>query len=115
MAGGRATVVAALSGIYRTALYRFATTGEVPADFAGTDFQGAFRPQARTGAGGFGGGFGGSGKNPSTLANAGQHLGREAVEAVDVERRPHRDVHLVRSPASAYSPMRSMTCCTRAR
>jgi len=39
------TVVAALSGIYRTALYRFASTGEVPEDFTGVDFQGAFRPR----------------------------------------------------------------------
>jgi hypothetical protein len=39
------TVMAALNGIYRTALYRFATTGEVPADFSGTDFRGAFRPR----------------------------------------------------------------------
>jgi hypothetical protein len=38
-------VVGALSGIYRTALYRFAVTGEVPADFAGIDFQEAFRPR----------------------------------------------------------------------
>ena len=40
-----ATVMAALNGIYRTALYRFATTGQVPADFGGTDFQAAFRPR----------------------------------------------------------------------
>lgn len=39
------TVMAALNGIYRTALYRFATTGEVPADFSGTDFHAAFRPR----------------------------------------------------------------------
>jgi hypothetical protein len=51
------TVLAALNGIYRTALYRFATTGEVPQDFAGTDFHGAFRPKSE-GGGGFGGGFG---------------------------------------------------------
>ena len=49
------TVLAALNGIYRTALYRFATTGEVPPDFAGTDFQGAFRPKREPGNGnGFG-------------------------------------------------------------
>jgi hypothetical protein len=50
-------VVAALSGIYRTALYRFASTGEIPADFSGIDFQGAFRPRGenRTGFGDFGG------------------------------------------------------------
>ena len=40
-----ATVLAALNGIYRTALYRFATSGQVPADFSGTDFHGAFRPR----------------------------------------------------------------------
>jgi hypothetical protein len=40
-----ATVMSALNGIYRTALYRFATSGEVPPDFSGTDFQGAFRPK----------------------------------------------------------------------
>ena len=43
-------VVAALSGIYRTALYQFAATGEVPGDFAGIDFHGAFRPAASTAA-----------------------------------------------------------------
>jgi hypothetical protein len=40
-----ATIVSALNGIYRTALYRFATTGEVPADFSGTDFRRAFNPR----------------------------------------------------------------------
>jgi len=53
-----ATVMAALNGIYRTALYRFATTGQVPPDFVGTDFQGAFRPKEERRGGGFGGGFG---------------------------------------------------------
>ena len=60
------TVVAALSGIYRTALYRFASGGEVPADFAGTDFQAAFKPRPENGGsgfGGFGGGIGGFNKN----------------------------------------------------
>jgi hypothetical protein len=38
-------VLSALSGIYRTALYRYATTGEVPGDFAGIDFQAQFRPR----------------------------------------------------------------------
>jgi hypothetical protein len=56
--------VAALSGIYRTALYRFAATGQVPAAFEGTDFQNAFKPREDGGGrgfggGGFGGGFGG--------------------------------------------------------
>ena len=62
------TVVSALSGIYRTALYRFASSGEVPSDFAGTDFQAAFKPRhedggSGSGFGGFGGGFGGFSKN----------------------------------------------------
>ena len=52
-----AIVLATLNGIYRTALYRFATTGEVPPDFAGTDFQRAFRPRDE-GGNWFGGGFG---------------------------------------------------------
>ena len=54
------TVLAALNGIYRTALYRFATSGEVPPDFAGSDFQGAFRPKEERRGGGFwdGGGSG---------------------------------------------------------
>ena len=59
-----ATVVAALSGIYRTLLYRFATSGEVPADSAGTDFQAAFQLRRENGgSGGFGGGIGGFNKN----------------------------------------------------
>jgi len=45
-----ATVLAALSGIYRTALYRYAMDGEVPAAFAGIDFATAFtRKQSRSG------------------------------------------------------------------
>ncbi len=48
-----AAVVSALSGIYRTALYRYATTGAVPPAFAGADFQGAFK--AKKSQGGFGG------------------------------------------------------------
>jgi len=40
-----AVVLAALNGIYRTALYRFATTGQVPPDFEGADFRAAFRPR----------------------------------------------------------------------
>jgi hypothetical protein len=56
-----ATVVAALSGIYRTALYHYASTGQVPGEFAGVDFQAAFGPRRTNGgtSGGFGGGFGG--------------------------------------------------------
>jgi hypothetical protein len=58
------TVVAALSGIYRTALYHFAATGKVPGEFAGFDFQAAFRPRRDDGgAAGFGGGFGGFNRN----------------------------------------------------
>jgi hypothetical protein len=63
-----ATVVAALSGIYRTALYRFASSGVIPPEFAGADFQGAFQPRRfgrGTGGGGVtGAGFGG-GFNPN--------------------------------------------------
>jgi hypothetical protein len=40
-----ATIVSALSGIYRTALYWYASTGRVPGDFEGIDFQAAFRPR----------------------------------------------------------------------
>jgi len=40
-----AVVMSALSGIYRTALYRYASTGEVPGDFSGIDFQAQFRPR----------------------------------------------------------------------
>ena len=40
-----AAVMSALSGIYRTALYRYASTGEVPGDFSGIDFQAQFRPR----------------------------------------------------------------------
>jgi len=35
-------VVSALSGIYRTALYRYAVDGRAPTAFAGTDFASAF-------------------------------------------------------------------------
>jgi hypothetical protein len=38
-------VLSAMSGIYRTALYRYAATGEVPGDFSGIDFQAQFRPR----------------------------------------------------------------------
>jgi hypothetical protein len=52
-----AVVMSALSGIYRTALYRYASTGEVPGEFSGIDFQAQFRPrrggQGRRGIGGF--------------------------------------------------------------
>jgi hypothetical protein len=38
-----AVVVSALSGIYRTALYHYAASGQVPGEFAGIDFDQAFR------------------------------------------------------------------------
>jgi hypothetical protein len=57
------TVVAALSGIYRTALYWFASTGTVPGEFEGIDFQAAFRPRRINPRGMFGGGN--SGINPN--------------------------------------------------
>ena len=41
--------ISALSGIYRTALYRYAATGQVPGDFTGVDFQSAFRPRRNRG------------------------------------------------------------------
>jgi hypothetical protein len=44
-------VLAALSGIYRTALYRYAATGQVPGDFDGVDFSAAFRPKRSLGGG----------------------------------------------------------------
>jgi hypothetical protein len=42
-------VVSALSGIYRTALYRYAVDGRAPAEFAGTDFSSVFRPRHQPG------------------------------------------------------------------
>ena len=39
--------MATLSGIFQTALYMYATMGEVPGPFAGTDLAGAFRPKRR--------------------------------------------------------------------
>ena len=47
-----ATVMAALTGIYRTALYRYAADGQVPAAFAGFDLENAFG-QRKGGARGF--------------------------------------------------------------
>lgn len=40
-----AVAVSALGGIYRTALYHFATNGQVPGEFADVDFHAAFRPR----------------------------------------------------------------------
>ena len=40
-------VVSALSGIYRTALYRYATEGQVPGAFADADLEHAFGPRRR--------------------------------------------------------------------
>jgi hypothetical protein len=56
-------VVSALSGIYRTALYRFAATGAVPGDFTGVDFQSAFRPRRSLGSGSGGGGAANAGSS----------------------------------------------------
>jgi hypothetical protein len=42
-----AAVMAALSGIYRTALYRYAMDGQIPAAFAGLDLEHAFGPKSR--------------------------------------------------------------------
>lgn len=39
-------VLAALNGVFRTALYRYAVTGETPSAFAGTHLDQAFRPKA---------------------------------------------------------------------
>ncbi|HEY7133862.1 MAG TPA: DUF6159 family protein [Acidimicrobiia bacterium] len=56
-------VIAALSGIFRTALYRYAADGVVPTPFQGTSLPQALAPRqggaARGGFGGFGG-FGGN-------------------------------------------------------
>jgi len=41
-------VVSALSGIYRTALYRFAVDGTTPPAFAGVDLEHAFGPRRTT-------------------------------------------------------------------
>ena len=40
-------IVNALSGIYRTALYRYAVDGQVPAAFAGADIEHSFGPRKR--------------------------------------------------------------------
>ncbi len=55
-------VIAALSGIFRTALYRYAADGVVPVPFQGTPLPQAFAPRKGDGGGGrrFGG-FGGTG------------------------------------------------------
>jgi Family of unknown function (DUF6159) len=62
-----ATTVGALSGIYRTVLYRFASSGQIPPEFAGVDLEHAFRPRRDDGGnggfGGFGGGFSGFSRN----------------------------------------------------
>jgi Family of unknown function (DUF6159) len=58
-----ASIIAALSGIYRTALYRYAIDGQVPEAFASTDMQHAFGARKGGGSGfvsGSGGGFAGS-------------------------------------------------------
>jgi hypothetical protein len=40
-------VISALSGIYRTALYRYAVDGQAPGPFAATDLSSAFTPKQR--------------------------------------------------------------------
>ncbi len=47
-----AVVIAAMSGIYRTALYRYAVDGRAPAAFAAVDFEHAFGPRKDRGRGG---------------------------------------------------------------
>jgi Family of unknown function (DUF6159) len=59
-----ASVLSALSGIYRTALYRYAVDGQVPAAFASTDMEHAFGAR-KAGRGGFGGGFAGTSASPN--------------------------------------------------
>jgi hypothetical protein len=61
-----ASIVSALSGIYRTALYRYAIDGQVPQAFASTDMEHAFgaRKGNRSGFGSTtGGGFAGPSNN----------------------------------------------------
>jgi hypothetical protein len=38
-------IISALSGIFRTALYRYATDGAIPGAFVGTDLEHAFGPR----------------------------------------------------------------------
>jgi hypothetical protein len=61
------SIVAALSGIYRTALYRYAVDGQVPQAFATTDLEHAFG-QRRSTSGGFGGFGGGPSSGSSGFA-----------------------------------------------
>jgi hypothetical protein len=61
-----ASIVSALSGIYRTALYRFAVDGQVPEAFATTDLPHAFGKRKNVGSGfgsRSGGGFAGTSNN----------------------------------------------------
>jgi hypothetical protein len=46
-------VISTLTGIYRTALYRFAVDGVAPPAFAGADLQHAFQPRQRSSGFGF--------------------------------------------------------------
>lgn len=64
-------VISALNGIYRTALYRYAVDGRVPAAFSdqGVDLSHAFAPKSKARSGGFGG-FGGFG-GPSGFSGGG--------------------------------------------
>ena len=66
-------VIAAMSGIYRVALYRYAADGQAPQAFDGFDFPGAFRPKKKGMFGSSGSGSGSSstwapGANPGYTA-----------------------------------------------
>lgn len=54
---GVTVVLAALSGIFQTALYHFATDGHIPAEFDGAALSAAFAPKQRRGRGIVGGGL----------------------------------------------------------
>lgn len=64
-------VVAALSGIFRTALYRYAADGVVPVPFQGTALPQAFAPRSGGNARGGFGGFGGFGGNSGGFTGGG--------------------------------------------
>jgi hypothetical protein len=64
-------VMAALSGIFRTALYRYAADGVVPVPFQGTSLPQAFAPRQGGGARGGFGGFGGFGGNTGGFSGGG--------------------------------------------
>ncbi len=59
-------VIAAMSGIYRVALYRYAVDGVAPSAYATVDFRGAFRPKKK-------GGLFGSSSPTTTMPHPGEH------------------------------------------